>query len=137
MHFARALAPAVVVSRDVGVIRYLVDALFASGGAHRLPAVNPEEYKMMRSLYDPRDVPNLREDILALGGGNGGPFVAAELLCATPDGQMCIREMIEDSPSATAFSTGRSALHKDGLFFGVHVKGEVTPEILSRASLFI
>lgn len=37
----------------------------------------------------------------------------------------------------TAFSTSKSALFKDGLFFGVYVDGEITPEVRSRASLII
>jgi hypothetical protein len=50
---------------------------------------------------------------------------------------MMIREIIEDNPSMTAFSSERSALYKEGLLFCVYVKGDITPEIASRASLVI
>ena len=59
------------------------------------------------------------------------------LQCHSNDAQLCIREIIEDSPSQTAFSTSKSALYKDGLFFGVYVDGKITPELRSRASLII
>ena len=91
----------------------------------------------MKSLYDNNNIPNLRDDIIGLGAGKVGTFVSIELKCYTIDSQLCIREMIEDSPSMTAFSSSKSALYKKGLFFGVYVKGDITPEVLSRASLVL
>ena len=88
----------------------------------------------MKSLYDPSNIPNLRDDILRFGRG---AYVAVELVCPSKNAQLCIREIIEDSPSMTAFSTAKSALYKEGLLFVVHVTGEITPEILSRASIVI
>jgi hypothetical protein len=60
-----------------------------------------------------------------------------ELKCHSRDSQLCIREIIEDSPSMTAFSTSKSALYKSGLLFAVYVNGDITPEVLSRASIII
>jgi hypothetical protein len=131
---AKTLAPAVIVSNDANKISKLVAAVGALENVHCLPGVNASKYKMMKSLYDPNDTPNLRGDILAFG--RGGTF-AVELQCETVDSQLCIREMIEDTPSMTAFSTEKSALYKSGLFFGVYVKGDITPEVRSRASLII
>jgi hypothetical protein len=80
------------------------------------------------------DTPNLRDDIIKRGCG---AFCAVELICNNEDSQPCIREMIEDSPSMTVFRSNNSVLCKDGLFFGVNVKGEITPELTSRASLIL
>jgi hypothetical protein len=91
---------------------------------------------MMKSLYDPTNTPNLRDDIMKKGRG-GGVYCAVELVCTDANAQLCIREIIEDSPSMTAFSTLRSALYKEGLFFGVYVNGDITPEVRSRASLIL
>ena len=67
-----------------------------------------------------------------------GSFVVTELLCSTIDDQLCIREILEDTPSMTAFSSSKSALYKEGLLFGVHIgSGEITPELRSRASLIL
>ena len=96
--------------------------------------IDPTQYKMMKSLYDPADTPNLRDDILKLGRG---ARTVVELKCLSRDAQLLIREMIEDTPSLTAFSTTKSALYKDGLFFCVYVEGEITPEIRSRATLIL
>ena len=63
--------------------------------------------------------------------------VVVKVDCSTKNDQVQIREIIEDSPSMTAFSTTLSALYKDGLLFCIHLKGPITPEIKSRASLII
>ena len=133
-YFAKTLAPAVVVSHNQDFIQALVSALGEQQDMHGIAGVDASSYKMMKSLYDPNDTPNLRDDILGLGRG---AFVAVELLCESTDAQLCIREIIEDSPSMTAFSTSRSALYKAGLVFGVYVKGDITPEVRSRASLVL
>ena len=99
-----------------------------------ISAINADEYKMMKSLYDTTNTPNLRDDILQFGRG---AFVSIHLQCPSKDAQLCIREIIEDSPSLTAFSSSKSALYKTGLLFGVHVNGDITPELLSRASIVI
>ena len=128
----------------------------------------------MRSLYDAGDVPNLRDDLINIikrGGGGGGSdrskgngdgnrppvaMAAVALECRNSrDAQMRIRDMLEDTPSMTAFSSDRSALRKDGIFFGVRVSGKeddddgdhddydddnhdaITPEVRSRASYIL
>ena len=63
--------------------------------------------------------------------------MAVGLNCPSRDSQLCVREMLEDSPSMTAFSTSKSALYKTGLLFGVYVNGDITPEVKSRASIII
>lgn len=133
-YFAKTLAPAVVISQNRECISALVKAVGSQESVHSIEGVDPSAYKMMKSLYDPKDTPNLRDDILKFGRG---AFVAVELLCASKDSQLCIRELIEDSPSMTAFSTDKSALYKSGLFFAVYVEGEITPEVKSRGSLII
>jgi len=147
-YFAKTLAPAVILSHDKQLIGDLVEILSKMEGVHGINGINPAGYKMMKSLYDAADTPNLRDDIIEIlhenqGGGYAGAssttttFIAVELVCHTTDSQLQIREIIEDTPSMTAFSTERSALHKDGLLFAVYVEGEITPEIRSRASLVI
>jgi hypothetical protein len=131
---AKTLAPAVILSKDANKIRKLMDAVTALETIHSLTKINADEYKMMKSLYDPTNTPNLRDDILSFGRG---AFVAIELQCLSADAQLCIREIIEDSPSMTAFSTSKSALYKSGLLFSVHVNGKITPELISRASIII
>ena len=108
--FAKTLAPAVIVSKDADLIKNLVASIGAQEDVHFITGVDPSSYKIMKSLYDPSDTPNLRDDILKPGRG---AFVAIELQCHTNDSQLCIREIIEDSPSMTAFSTNKSALYKD------------------------
>jgi len=67
-----------------------------------------------------------------------GGRVVVELECGdSVESQLLIREIVEDSPSMTAFSTVRSALHKAGLFFVVTLDGALTPELASRASLVV
>jgi hypothetical protein len=90
---------------------------------------------MARSLYDDTDTPNLRDDIRTAFKRTS--LVAVELLVHEPDSQLMIRELLEDTPSMIAFSTDKSALHKDGLLFVVYVKGDITPELQSRASLIL
>lgn len=146
-YFAKTLAPAVILSHDKQLIHNLINLLGEADGVHVILDIDPTSYKMMKSLYDASDTPNLRDDILQIIHGDGrasaassysnSTLVAVELTCHSTDAQLCIREIIEDSPSLTAFSTERSALYKDGLLFGVCVDGEITPEIESRASLVI
>ena len=131
---ARTLAPAVIVSSDQDKISRLVSVIGKLEGIHSIPGIDASQYKMMKSLYDRNDTPNLRDDILKYGRG---ALVAVELVCETMDAQLCIRELIEDTPSMTAFSTDKSALYKSGLLFCVCVCGDLTPEIRSRASLII
>jgi hypothetical protein len=131
---SNTLVPAVILSQDRKKVKSVVAALGALSDVYHIPRVDAGEYKMMKSLYDPYDTPNLRDDILRLGRG---AIVAVELRCETVDAQLCIREMIEDTPSMTAFSTEKSALYKSGLLFGVYVNGEITPEVRSRASLIL
>ena len=133
---AKTLAPAVIVSNDEGRIQELIRAVGLIDGIHVIPAVNADEYKMMKSLYDRNDTPNLRDDILKFGR-RGEVFVGIHLQCPSNDAQLCIREIIEDNPSMTAFSTAKSALYKSGLLFAVYVNGDITPEVMSRASLII
>lgn len=132
--FAKTLTPAVVVSKDRAKIQALMEALSSLKDVSCIRDVNAESHKMMKSLYDPRDTPNLRDDILKFGRG---AYVAIELICPSQDAQLCVRELIEDSPSMTAFSTTKSALYKEGLLFAVHVHGKITPEVLSRASIIL
>jgi len=144
-YFAKTLAPAVILSHNQQLIRDLVKLLSRCDGVHDISNIDPTSYKMMKSLYDPSDTPNLRDDILQIlhnansreQGSSVSISVAVELACPTTDAQLQIREIIEDTPSMTAFSTERSAMHKDGLLFGVFVDGDITPEIESRASLVI
>lgn len=135
-YFAKTLAPAVVVSQNAELISQLVQAVGACDDVHHIPGINPSTYKMMKSLYDPTGTPNLRDDILKMCRRRGA-LCAVELICTDANAQLCIREMIEDSPSMTAFSTNKSALYKEGLFFGVYIQGEITPEVRSRASLIL
>ena len=129
------LAPAVVLSRDRSFIKCLMAAIKCMGdGFHCIRNVDATTYKMIKSLYDPKEMPNLRDDILKFGAG---ALVATELNCPTEDSQLCIREIIEDSPSMTAFSSTKSALYKSGLLFAIYVEGDITPEILSRVSIVI
>lgn len=129
------LAPVVILSRERNKIEHLMNAIECLGdGVHCIRSIDAERYKMIRSLYDPKEMPNLRDDILKLGRG---ALVATELICHTQTSQLCIREMIEDSPSMTAFSSAKSALYKPGLLFAIYVEGEVTPEVLSRVSFVL
>lgn len=64
--------------------------------------------------------------------------VAIELVCSSLESQLLIRELVEDSPSLTAFSTNKSALEKTGLFFVVSlIDCALTPELASRASVVV
>jgi len=136
-YFAKTLCPAVIISHNKQLIEDLVKILSQAEGVHGISNIDPASYKMMKSLYDPNDTPNLRDAILSIVHADEQCSVAVELCCHTSDSQLQIREIIEDTPSMTAFSTERSALHKDGLLFGVYVDGDITPEIHSRASLLI
>lgn len=131
---AKTLAPAVIVSNNSTKIRKLVEAVSLMDNVHSILGVDADKYKMMKSLYDPTCTPNLRDDILKFGRGAS---VAVEIQCPSRDAQLCIREIIEDSPSMTAFSTAKSALYKSGLLFAVYVHGEITPEVQSRASIVL
>jgi hypothetical protein len=140
-----ALAPAVILSQQREVVESLIAAIQVTfgeegSGVQCLTDIEAGSYKMMKSLYDPRDTPNLRDDILKLGGGRrtSSTLVATAIRCATTDAQLCIREMLEDTPSMTAFSSDKSALYKSGLLFAVHIQGdEITPQLQSRASLIL
>ena len=88
--YGKALAPAVVVSRDKSLIEKIIEAISLQKDIQSIKGINPSAYKMMKSLYDPADTPNLRDDILAFGKGT---FVAIELICNTKDSQMAIREV--------------------------------------------
>jgi hypothetical protein len=131
---AKTLSPAVIVSNDPVKIKKLVETVGSLNDVHHIADVDADKYKMMKSLYDPSDTPNLRDDILKFGRG---AYVAVEIQCPSRDAQLCIREIIEDSPSMTAFSTAKSALYKSGLLFAVYVEGDITPEVKSRASIII
>jgi len=135
---SRTLAPAVIVSTDRQKVDRIVGAVMdrMNDDVHCLRSVDASAYKMMRSLYDPSRTPNLRDDILRLGI-TSQKAVAIELLCETVNAQLAVREIIEDTPSMTAFSSEKSALQKDGLLFAVYVRGEITPEVRSRASLIL
>mmetsp|Transcript_17032 Transcript_17032/g.25332 ORF Transcript_17032/g.25332 Transcript_17032/m.25332 type:complete len:400 (-) Transcript_17032:449-1648(-) len=134
-YFGKALAPVVVVSKDANIISNLCQAVGAQNDVHLLSGKKVNEIKIMKSLYDPSDTPNLRDEILNYGEGS---FVVTELLCSNVDDQLCIREILEDTPSMTAFSSSKSALYKEGLLFGVHIgSGDITPELRSRASIVL
>jgi hypothetical protein len=125
----------VILSQDKRTIQSLLTTLSTIDGVHALPGIDASSYRMMKSLYEPVDTPNLRDDIRRLGAGAD---VVVELRCRDGGSQLRIREMIEDTPSMTAYSTDRSALHKEGILFLVHVDGDViTPQIRSRASLVL
>jgi hypothetical protein len=128
---ARALAPAVLLSRSKEKSEELMDSLATDSHCHCIRGVHVDRYKMSKSLYDPKNTPNLRDDILKFGRG---ALVAVELVCPTEHSQLLVREMIEDSPSLTAFSSPRSALYKDGLLFILNVNEDLTPEVASRVS---
>lgn len=140
-YFCQTLAPAVVLSHDSALIRDLVTILSSMDHVKGIAGIDPTNYKMMKSLYDENGTPNLRDDIIQIlheHKGDSQLFVAIEIKCSTSDAQLQIREIIEDTPSRTAFSTEQSALHKGGLLFGVYIQeGVITPEIQSRASLII
>jgi hypothetical protein len=66
--FAKTLAPTVVVSNDADLITNLVAALVgAQDHVQLIRGVDPYCNKMMKSLYDATDKPNLRDDILKKG----------------------------------------------------------------------
>ena len=92
-YFAKTLAPAVIVSKDADLIEQLVKAVALQKGVHSIhngAMIDPTSYKMMKSLYDPSDTPNLRDDILQYGKG---AYVGIGLKCDTFDAQMAIREV--------------------------------------------
>ncbi|KAG7370929.1 hypothetical protein IV203_019499 [Nitzschia inconspicua] len=130
----RVLAPTVIVSSSKDQTRKLMLYLDQEVGCNCIRGINAATYKMSKSLYDRKDTSNLRNDILTLGQD---ALVAVELFCPTVDSQLLIREMIEDSPSMTAFSSAQSALFKAGLLFVLCIEGIVTPEVASRVSLVL
>lgn len=134
LYFAKSLAPTVIISNNFGIVNSLCCALASEKDVHFIPNIRVKETKMMKSLYDPSDLPNLKDDIMKFGKG---AFVVIQLLCADVDDQLCIREIIEDSPSMSAFSSEKSALYKEGLLLCIHVNGVISPEVQSRASLII
>lgn len=133
-YYTRALTPVVVVSTNARVIKDIVAAFDMQKDVNVISDVDPEKYKMVRSLYDPAGTQNLRDDILNFGRGS---FVVVEMTCKSMDAQLLVREMIEDTPSRSAFSSNKSALAKEGLLFAVQVDGGLTPEIRSRASIIL
>lgn len=134
--FAGIIAPGVIISRDHKIISDLVSTLGLQEGVRCITGINPKEYKMMRSLCDEQGTHNLRDDIINLGGGKGA-FIVVEITCLDLDAQHIIREITEDTPSMTAFSTEKSALLKNGIFFAVHIQEEISSQIRSRASLVL
>jgi hypothetical protein len=133
-YFSKTLTPTVVVSQDNRQISALIQAVSRCKDVQSIRQVDVSECKMMKTMYDTTDTENLRDSIVRKGRGS---FCAIELSCPNVDAQLCIREIIEDSPSMTAFSSSHSALYKAGLLFCVHVEGGITPEIRSRASLIL
>ncbi|KAG7344190.1 hypothetical protein IV203_022198 [Nitzschia inconspicua] len=131
---SRVLAPTVIVSSSKDQTRKLMLYLDQEVEFNCIRDINAATYKMSKSLYDRKDTSNLRDDILTLGHD---ALVAIELFCPTADSQLLIREMIEDSPSMTAFSSTQSALFKAGLLFVLCIEGIVTPEVASRVSLVL
>jgi len=65
--FAKTLAPTVVVSNDADLITNLVALVGAQDHVQLIRGVDPHCNKMMKSLYDATDTPNLRDDILKKG----------------------------------------------------------------------
>jgi hypothetical protein len=104
----------------------VVAALSALDDVYHIPRDDANDCKMMKSLYNPNDTPNLRDDILYILRLGRGAFVAVELRCETLDSHLRIREMIEDTPSMTAFPTEKSALYKSGLLRRVCKRGDHT-----------
>ena len=134
MWLSGTLAPTVILSRDRKKMDYILSVLDQSNGIQTIHSVDTENYKMARSLYDSNSTRNLRDDIASYGTES---FIAVGLHCRSMNGQMNIREIIEDTPSMTAFSSERSALRKDGLLLCVAVEGVFSDELLSRASITI
>jgi len=106
-YFGRTLTPVVILSQNKKLISDLTDAVATLDEVKTIRNIDPNNYKIMRSLYDPSDTPNLRDDILELQRNVSGrsSLVTIELQCCTSDSQMMIREIIEDNPSMTAFSS--------------------------------
>ena len=102
-----------------------------------LPRVSVAKSRIVKSLYDSPDVYNLRDEILKYRRLNSEALIIVNLLCSTPECQMKVRELTEDSPSMLPFSSSRSALYKDNLLFMIEIehKIEITPELMSRAAL--
>jgi len=65
--FAKTLAPTVVVSNDADLITNLVALVGAQDHVQLIRGVDPYCNKMMKSLYEATDTPNLRDDILKKG----------------------------------------------------------------------
>ena len=122
------------MSKDAKLINDIVEALSLQKNVNVISGIDPDDHKMIRSLYDPVGSPNLRDDIMKFGRGS---LVVVELTCKSKNAQLLIREMIEDTPSRSAFSSNKSALEKDGLFFAVHITDDLNPEIRSRASIIL
>ena len=131
----KVLAPVVVLSSEQSQLDQFSLALeeCLKNQATWIRNINAATYPLIKSLYD--DTPNLRSDILTAQQKNS--FVVIEVTCPTLDDQLLMRELLEDSPSRTAFSTAQSALYKEGLLFLVHTPDEISPEIQSRASFVI
>jgi predicted nuclease of predicted toxin-antitoxin system len=65
--FTKTLAPTVVVSNDADLITNLVALVGTQDHVQLIRGVDPYCNKMMKSLYDATDTPNLRDDILKKG----------------------------------------------------------------------
>merc|ERR1711923_597836 len=86
-YFSKTLAPTVIVSQNEDLIQDLCSIIASPPhDIHCIPNVNPDTYKMMKCLYDRSDTPNLRDDIISLGGGSGkdAEFVSVEFKCYSP-----------------------------------------------------
>ena len=142
--FAGAIAPCVVLcasKEDAGAV---ADAIEAEAAVEGIRGVDALRYRMARTLYDKQGAPNLRDDILRLKGcssafeaSRGAAEVCVEVHASCREAQLCIREMAEDTPSMTAFSSKRSVLRKDGIVFVISCATPITPELLSRASYVV
>ena len=131
------LCPTVIVSTNASRMKALFDHTKKYPNVQGLE-VDVSRYKMTKSLYDESDIPNLRDDIMALQRqGDASTRIVVVLACPSLETQLMVRELVEDSPSMTAFSSARSALRKDGILFCITASDEISPELKSRASLII
>merc|ERR1719235_352586 len=143
------LSPAVILYKDKKItasIMTMMELFLKEQNGNRkeceqsyyfLPSVSVATTRIVKSLYDSPDVYNLRDEILKYRRSNKEALIIVNLLCSTPECQMKVRELTEDSPSMLAFSSSRSALYKDNLLFLIEVEETIpiTPELTSRAAL--
>lgn len=134
---SHTLSPAVVVSTNAAFVEALVTAVGSiqnDNSIRSILGVDASSYRMSKTLYDHEDTPNLRNDLARLGCDS---LVFVELSCPDAASQFLVRNLLEDSPSRTAFSTNDSALKKSGMLFIVHCNGAISPEVRSRASIVL